>query len=479
MHRNPFWLESRLGSLAVGILAISLALGCLPHEAKAQNIVIAKFVDRSKHKLGKKAWAAIARQLKNRGAKIVSYKQYMRLARKSRIRTKNALKPRSIRKISKKLDLDAVVWGSAKKRRRRYTVSIRVFGSNGKLILKKNYQLKRPAFSKKTASSLADLIMEKLGSGEEKSQQEVAEADTKKEPTETKTESTGTATDDKKSTGTNDAFLPAWARSDKEGSGGNTTTAKTKRTTEAVVKNEPDEHVEEPAPSRHKRSKMGSVNDLLVAVGGSFHHRSGLSPKHEASMFPGIRVDARMFMGTFLDIPVVRDIGIGGMFDMSMGLEYGYADADSTWSAQQMQWRGELIYRLALDTGLQPAFMLRLGYGSTSSVIDKGEGDLALSAGYMSPYASLDIYLMLFKPYLRLFVSGGFLFLVSPGEDLAGSGMGFNVFAGFDVDMFKMVHVGIGYDLTQYMMNDDSADGMGEYSDTYQSFFLRVGYNYN
>ncbi len=476
MHRIPFSLKARMSSLAIGILAFGVALGCLPTKANAQNVVIAKFVDRSKRKLGKKAWAAIARQLKSRGAKIVSYKQYIRTARKNRIRINKALRPRSIKKISKKMDLDAVIWGSAKRKRRRYTVSIRVFDSSGKTVLKKNYQLKRPVFSKKTASHLADIIMEKIGSGEQKTE-EVAQKEPVPEKTSTESSAAGGAGEKKESTGTSDAFLPAWARSDKQGSASGTASAKVNKTPEPVA-NQADEQVQRPAPKR-RRSKVGSVNDLLVAVGGSFHHRSGLSPKHEASLFPGLRVDARMFMGTFLDIPVLRDIGFGGMFDMSMGLQYGYADADSAWDAQQMQWRGELIYRLALDTGLLPAFMLRLGYGSTSSVIDKGSGDLALSAGYTSPYASLDIYLMLFKPYLRLFVSGGFLFLVSPSEDVAGSGIGFNVFAGFDLDMFKMVHIGLGYDLTQYMMNDDSTDGMGEYSDTYQSFFLRVGYNYN
>jgi len=341
MHRKPFWQNIGISNLALGLLALSPALGCLPGKAKAQNVVIAKFVDRSKRKLGRKAWAAIARELKKRGAKIVAYKQYMRIARKSRIRPNKALRPRSIRKISKKLDLDAVVWGSAKKKRRRYTVSIRVFGSNGKLVMKKNYNMKRPVFSKKTASGLADMIMEKIGSGQEKP--EVAQAETKPDTTTKPTESSG-AGQEGKPAGTDDSFLPAWARSDKDGSTGAASTQKADKPSEPLAASEPDEHLDTPAPEpRHKKSKMGSVNDLMVAVGGSFHHRSGLNPKHEASMFPGIRVDARMFMGTFLDIPVVRDIGLGGMFDMSMGLQYGYADADNAWSAQQMQWRGELI----------------------------------------------------------------------------------------------------------------------------------------
>ena len=159
---------------------------------------------------------------------------------------------------------------------------------------------------------------------------------------------------------------------------------------------------------------------------------------------------------------------------MGLGLKYGYQDADESWDASQMQWRAELLYRLAFDVMTKPALLIKVGYGATSSSIDSDAIDV-LDASYMAPYAGLDIYLTLWDPMLRFFASGSFLFLVSPGGDLNGSGMGFSVMAGVDVDLMDLIHVGVGYDMTQYLME---ADGGGDYSDTYQGFFVRAGVNF-
>lgn len=469
MERPSNRIARSFTGLLLSLAASALVFTAVPQAAQAQNIVVTKFADRSKKKLGQKAWAAIARELKKRGARIVSNKQYMRAAKKSRIRPRNVLKAMAVKRLAKKLKLKAVVGGSAIRKKNRFVVTINVIGANGKVVLKKAYRLRKPIFPKKTAADLADAIMEKIGG-----KTHVAAADPKPgpDPVEPTKPPPG---DDKPAGGGDDTFLPAWARTDKKDPPDSKPAPEARADPEPVAA----EAEVEDKPTRRSERKQGSVNDLLIAAGASFHHRAGLDPRHEASLFPGVRVDARMFMGTFLDIPVVRDIGIGGMFDMSLGLEYGYADADNAWSATQMQWRGELIYRLALDTGLRPTFLFRAGYGATTSSIDSAVGDLALSSSYMAPYVALDIYLTLWEPMLRLFASGGFLFLVAAGDDISGSGMGFNVFAGLDVDIMDMIHVGVGYDLTQYLMDDDSTGGVGKYSDTYQGFFVRVGYNYN
>ena len=165
-----------------------------------------------------------------------------------------------------------------------------------------------------------------------------------------------------------------------------------------------------------------------------------------------MHIDGRFFFGAFLDTAVVKDIGIGGMFNMALGLQYGIPGGDP-WDSAQNQWAGELLYRLALnDVPLQPAFMLRVGYGSTKCTIDT-EHDLAISAGYSYPYAALDIYLMLYKPILRFNVSGGYLFIVSPSEDLKGDGSGFTVRAGLDVDLFDNLHIGLGWEMFQFTIN--------------------------
>ncbi len=471
MARTIRWM----GLGPVGLLAAFLLAAAAPSPAAAQNAVVAKFRDKTgRAKLGKKAWVAVARALKRKGVRLVAYRQYLRIARKSRIKRRGAFKPRGVRRLAERMKLAAVITGTAYRKRGAFIVGVRAMGADGRVVFKKGYRLRRARFPRAKADEVAAAILEALDLGAPAAAAPEPEPEPKPEPKPEPEPGTGGTGDD--------SVLPAWARSDDQPE---PKTSPSAPAAEPPAKEQADageagraEARAAPEPEREPRP-ASSVNDALVSAGVSFHHRAGLHPRHEASLYPGLRFDGRLFLGTFLDIPVVRDIGVGGMFDMALGLEYAYSDSDDAWEAQQMQWRAELTYRLALDTGLKPAFLLRLGYGSTSSSIDAGAGELALSASYMSPYASIDIYLMLYDPVLRLFASGGILYLVSAGEDVGGSGLGFNVFAGVDIDVIDAIHIGLGYDLTQYMLEDGSADGLGEYSDTFQSFFLRVGYNYN
>jgi hypothetical protein len=285
-----------------------------------------------------------------------------------------------------------------------------------------------------------------------------------------------TDTGDSGSSGSGDAFLPPWART--EDKSGGTTTASADTGSTAAAEPETSTEVSKPAPRRRrKKHKTGAVPDILVTTGGSMNVRMGLNPRHESGMFPGIRADLRFFLGTFLDTIVVKDIGLGGMFNMGVGLQYGPENSDDKWDSSFMQWQAELNYRLALnDVTLQPAFLLRFGYGSTTSTIDT-DNALAVSAGYSYPYGALDIYLMLYKPYLRLYVSGGYLFTVMTAEELDGSGAGFTVRGGFDIDLFGHLHIGIGYDLMQFTGFKVEGDDR-ETSDIYHIFFARVGWNF-
>lgn len=437
-------------------------------ESRAQTLVVPNFSGRGRpaKKSAGQAWKAITRALKGRGTTLVAQKSYYQRARRMRIRTAHAFRPKSIQKVCAKLNLDGVLLGNVKGTRRKMVLNVVLYGSDGKARFKEQYPLRKGAFPKAKADELAARVLDEIGG------HPVAEApkepekapETKPAPEPEKTEASSTA---------DDKFLPPWARNKKKPE--ETAKAPEVSASSSSSESKVSAEVKSDAPKAEPGTRACSIDDALVAVGSSFHYRAGLSPRHEASLFPGIRVDGRLFLGTFLDVPGVRDIGIGGMFDMGLGLEYGYRNSNTTWGASQMQWRAELMYRLALDVPTYPTFMIRAGYGATSCVID-GDAASVLDASYMAPYAALDIYLSPYAPYLRLFVSGGFLFLVSPGEDLNGSGLGFNVLAGIDVDLFDMVHVGIGYDLTEYLME---ADGGGDYSDMFQSFFIRVGYNYH
>jgi len=461
--RKTFWF---LSSLAV----FALVLTAIPEKSQAQTMVVANFSGKRRTKrVGRAARSAIVKALSNQGVSLVSYKQYLRKAKRSRISARRALRSRSIRKMAQKMNLDAVVTGSVRKRGRRYIVTVIAYGADGGRLVKKNYRLKRARFPSSVANKFAGMVTDKLGGGSGMEPEPPPVEPEPPPPVEPEPE-VATGTGDT-GTGSGDAFLPPWARTDKkEGDtgAGETGTADTGATTTPEVA--------KPAPrlKRRRRFKAGAVPEILISAGMSMHKREGLSPRHDSGIFPGIRVDGRFFLGAFLDTTVVKDIGFGGMFDMSLGLQYGIPGGD-TWDSTQMQWAGELLYRLALnDVPLQPAFMIRVGYGSTSCTIDTTE-TLAVSAGYTYPYAALDIYLMLYKPVLRFNVSGGYLFIVSAAEDLSGDGSGFTVRAGFDLDLFKNLHIGLGWEMFQFTIDDDT---LGETSDMYHGFFGRIGWNF-
>ena len=468
------------------LAAFVLVLTAIPVKSEAQTVVVANFSGkRQTKKVGRAARSAIVKALSNEGASLVSYKQYLRKAKRSRISAKRALRSRSIKKMASKMNLGAVVTGSVKKRGRRYIVTVIAYGADGKVLAKKNYRLKRARFPSSVAGKFAGMVMSKLGGGggvePEPPPPVEPEPPPPVDPVATGDTGTGdVAPADTGKTGSSDAFLPPWARTDKkEGDTGTAATGTAGVDTGTTTTPE----VAKPAPrlKRRKRFKPGSVPEILVSAGVSFNKREGLHPRHDSGIFPSIRVDGRFFFGAFLDTAVVKDIGLGGMFNQSLGLKYGIGGEDP-WDSSQMQWAGELLYRFALkEVPLRPAFMLRIGYGSTSCTMPEDAHTLAISAGYSYPYAALDIYLMLYKPILRFNVSGGYLFVVSPSEDLSGDGSGFTVRAGFDLDLFENLHIGLGWEMFQFTINDKGTStepGIGDTSDMYHGFFARVGWNF-
>lgn len=467
--RRTFWFLSSL-------VVFALVLTVIPEKSQAQTMVVANFSGKRRtKKVGRAARSAIVKALSNQGASLVSYKQYLRKAKRARISKKRALRSRSIKKMARKMNLDAVITGKVKKRGRRYIVTVIAYGSDGGVLVKKNYRLKRARFPSSVAGKFAGLVTDKLGGGggmEPEPPPDEPEPPPPVEPEPEVATGTGDTGTGDTGTGSGDAFLPPWARTDKKE--GDTGTGATD-TADTGTTGTPE--VAKPAPrlKRRKRFKAGAVPEILISAGMSMNKREGLSPRHDSGIFPGVRIDGRFFLGAFLDTSVVKDIGFGGMFNMSLGLQYQIPDGDA-WDSSQTQWAGELLYRVALnDVTLQPAFIIRAGYGSTSCTMPAEAHNLAVSAGYSYPYAALDIYLMLYKPVLRFNVSGGYLFVVSPAEDLSGDGSGFTVRAGFDLDLFENLHIGLGWEMLQFIITDDT---IGETSDMYHVFFGRIGWNF-
>lgn len=470
-------LNKRSLHLALVVVMSLLSGGVLlPTRANAQKLVVASFSSRKARRLAKQARAQLLRALDNKGVRLISYRQYLRRARRLRLRGRRALKPWGIARVARKMRLDGVITGSAVRRGRRYHLIVRAYDSNGRRIVSKAYRLRRPALPAANAGKLAAIIVSKLGGGTAVAVGNSATPEPAPEPASKPAVENPPTTPPSSpaSSSLPDSALPAWARNQPGETTGQPATGGADSS--AAPATEATAETSASATLRIKKKvKTGSVPDILLAAGMSGNLRAGLHPRHESGLYPGVRVDARVFMGSFLDVPVVRDLAVGGLFNMGLGLKYGLQGDGEQWSSTMMQWQAELTYRLALDVHMQPAFLLRVGYGATINTIDT-TNSAAISAGYFYPYAALDIYLTLWQPYLRLFAGGGYLFLVSGSKDVSGSGWGFTVRGGLDVVLWEMLHAGLGYEMWQFDSLEVTGTGV---SDTFQSFFLRVGWNYH
>ena len=467
-----------MGRCVLLAFAFSLLTVAAPTPAQAQNLVVAKFTDKTRRKkMGKIAWAAIARALKDAGARIVSYEQYLDIARSAGIRKRKAINPAGVRQLAGQLDLAGVVTGVVKRKKKWFVVNVRFIDASGNVAWKRTFRPRRPIFKDEKAALVAEQVMQFVGSSQGADQEyppeDVAAIDPGGEappdPVEDTPPSMESDSEPSEPAG-DEAFLPAWARGD--GASNNEPSGVSGRRESSSVSS----RASSSSSRSSRRTGKTPINDLLLSAGGSLHFRSGLVPRHEAMWFPGIRIDAHMFFGTFSDMSFLRDLGFGGMFDKSLFLQYrsdGGATA-TAWEASQTQWRAELLYRIPFQL---PAFVIRAGYGTTSCIIASGSATNVRSAAYTAPHASLDVYLK-FADWFRLYLSGGAMFMVAGSQGVGGTGLGINGGVGMNMTISDMFHLGLGYELLIYLMEDTSTSGLGKYSDTYQSVFLRLGYNY-
>lgn len=220
--------------------------------------------------------------------------------------------------------------------------------------------------------------------------------------------------------------------------------------------------------------EIGSVPDVLVSVGWALQRRQLDRPHHGSNIGPGVRMDAHMFMRSLFDIPVLRDFGIAGMYNVASHVDFDIENYGASEEGSTTHWQVELQYRLAFNNVVtQPAVLFRSGYGSTSCEISGGQ--MVKDAGYGYPYLGLDAFFMPYKPYLRLWVSGAALFAVQPGKDLTkGPYSGLKMAGGLDVVPTDHFFIGLGYEWVKFFGVVASGDDI-ESTDSYVAFFLRAG----
>ncbi|MFC1654362.1 hypothetical protein ACFL2F_01040 [Myxococcota bacterium] len=216
-----------------------------------------------------------------------------------------------------------------------------------------------------------------------------------------------------------------------------------------------------------------AVPDVLVSVGWNMQNRELSRPRHQSGLGHGIRLDVRLFLAAFLDVPGLRDLGVAGMYSASSMFDFvieHYGDRQGG-SISNMQ--VELLYRVALKhLATRPAFLFRLGYGYISSTIEGG-GPVSKDAGYDYPYLALEAAFMPYQPYVRLWASGALLFGVEPSKDLEGGPyLGFKAGFGLDYIPVEFLHFGLGYEVVRF---SEVMVGSDVGPDTYMAFFLRAG----
>lgn len=220
--------------------------------------------------------------------------------------------------------------------------------------------------------------------------------------------------------------------------------------------------------------EIGSVPDVLVAVGWTLQRRELDQPYHGSNIGPGVRMDVRLFMRSFVDIPVLRDLGIAGMYNVASHVDFDIEDYGASEEGSTTHWRIELQYRLAFnDVVTQPAILFRSGFGQTSCEISGSQ--VVKDAGYSYPYLGLDAFFMPYEPYLRIWTSGAIIYAAQPSEDLTrGPYSGLKLAAGLDVVPTDHFFIGLGYEWVKFFDVVATGDDT-ESTDSYLAFFLRAG----
>jgi len=482
----------------VGVLLALICLVSIGGKASAQTLVVAPCQDESSSELGKNAQQVVAKALGDQGAKLVDYGDYMQEVARQAIGKQNALTRWGMQKVAAGLKIDGIVTSSALRRGKKYLIAFFLFGADGVLVVKKVYRLAKPSLPMKTARELSELVIAKLGpkvakapaaeTVEDEALALVPLAVIESEPPKTPPPEASppeappeasppeASPQSEKDQQQWQGLLKQVEENPQEGASGSTDD----KPLEIEEESPPEMDETKPAASARvsrapakPKKPAGSLPEILISAGMSINTRAGLSPRHEAGAYPGVRIDGRVFLGSLLDTVVLRDIGFEGMFTKSLGLAAEPELIDESWEASQMRWNVGLVYRLAFERlPLAPAFLLRFGYGATSYTIDHDHPEL-INAGYTYTSGVLEIDLSLVGSWLIAQLAGGYLFSVWPTDELSGDGSGFLLSVGLRTELFGGLSLGLGYEQLQFFINDRS---LGETSDRFQQFYLRAGW---
>lgn len=233
-----------------------------------------------------------------------------------------------------------------------------------------------------------------------------------------------------------------------------------------------------PGARKMEEDYAGAVPDLLFATGWTIQDRKIGAPIQKSGLGHGMRFEGRLFLGSFVDIPVLEDFGFAGMYSYSTGYDYYLEHSAHEYNAAHSHWQAEVVYRSAFNqVKTQPAILIRFGAGGADYRIDQ-ENPIAKNAQYSYPYVALDAYFMPYQPYVRAYTSFAWLFHVEPYDDLRGGPFqGIKVAAGIDV-VVNFIHVGIGYELLKFYKVEVYGEE-GTTSDRYLGFVFRLGCTYH
>ena len=185
-----------------------------------------------------------------------------------------------------------------------------------------------------------------------------------------------------------------------------------------------------------------------MVAGASSSLRTGLRPQIESDIYPGLHLKGRFLLNALTDIAVIKDIGFSVLYERSFALQYKSKQSQNHVDAQQQHLRLELLYKLSFRSlATSPTFLVRIGYGDLKHTI-QSSAENARSARYNYLAAMLQYNMWFARPWLGIFVGGGYLGKVDLADKLTGTATGFMVNAGLYMEPVKLFHISLGYELS-------------------------------
>jgi hypothetical protein len=443
--------------------------------AAPPRVAVAACDDGTGTDLGQTAPAGLARALEARGYQVLAPEAYAREAAERGFAGKKASGLNAIRALSKSLALAGVVTCATARVGPQFAAGFFLFGPDGTQLVSRPLRLGASELPPAQAVSLAEALAARLPQPTSPAAPEENEGPSlvplaPVEPAPARTPTPAPAPDEPPA----GLPLPEPVRGAPEPVRG---APEPERAAAPVARSTVERQAEpEVAPAAELAA---ATPDIRLALGASLQARAGLSPRTETGIYPGVRLEGRAFLGAFLDVPGLEDLGLGALYDRSFGLGFHSRDFEGELHAAQTRWQVELAYRLAFPAApTGPTGMLRVGYGSLDLRIDGDFADVP-EAGYTFLYAALGAELWLWRDWLSIRLAGGYVWSVWPSRRTSvapgGHGQGFLVEAGLDLSLLEVLHVGVSYEQLQVVFDDRR---LGETSERLQAIVVRLGWQW-